>query len=162
MWLSDAFTCRLLWHAGLWAAVRWLCTHFPKRRRQEGSEGPQVWGHDGGLSSRQLEQEVCWQEPWHGFFSTDTDLHSTTVRLLFTMQCKNIKRNIWGVCWVKFHAGTWQSRVQWGWPDSIPWCTRGDRSLDPGVRSLRKETRHLKHWVRNRKSAFHETFACKM
>lgn len=138
VWLSDAFTCRLLWHAGLWAAVRWLCTHFPKRRRQEESEGAQVWGHDGGLSSRQLEQEVCWQEPWHGFFSTDTNLHSTGVRLLFKMSCETLRKKMSGV---KFHPDTWQSRFQWGWPDSTPWCTLGDRSLDPVVQSLHRGKR---------------------
>lgn len=73
-------TCRLLWHMRLWVAARWLCTHFPKRCRQEESEAVQVWGHDGGFSSRQLEQEVCWQEPWHAFFSRDTYLQSRKVK----------------------------------------------------------------------------------
>lgn len=74
-------TCRLLWHTGLWVAVRWLCTHFPKCCRQEESEGAQVWGHDGGFSSRQLEQEVCWQEPWHAVFSRDTNLQSREIQI---------------------------------------------------------------------------------
>lgn len=69
-------TCRLLWHIGLKVAVRWLCMHFPKCCRQEELVWLQVWGHDGGFSSKQLEQEVCWQEPWHAVFFSDTNLWS--------------------------------------------------------------------------------------
>lgn len=31
---------------------------------------------------------------------------------------------------------TWRSRSPRGWPGSIPWCTPGDSSLDPAIRSL--------------------------
>lgn len=39
-----------------------------------------------------------------------------------------------------FSPVTWQSRFQRGGPDSIPWCTLGDSSLDPKIQSLHKHT----------------------
>lgn len=71
-------TCRLFRHRGLlgplWTATRLFRTHFPKWRWQAESESLQVCVHDGGLSRRQLEQEVCWHESWHPDFCRDTDL----------------------------------------------------------------------------------------
>lgn len=125
-------TCRLLWHMGLWGAVRWLCTHFPKCCRQVESDGAQVWEHDGRFSSRQLEQDVCWQEPWHSLFCRDVDLQTRKFWLLLKKQQKQrgIKRMERGL--------TWQSRLQRGWPGSTPWCTLVGSSLHPAVQSLNR------------------------
>lgn len=51
-------------------------THLPKPCRQVESEGAQLCGHEGELSSRQLEQEVCWHGPWQATFPRDTDLRT--------------------------------------------------------------------------------------
>lgn len=80
-------TCRLFRHrwflGSLWTAARLFRTHFPKWRWQAESESLQVCGHDGGLSRRQLEQEVCWHESWQPDFCKDTDLRSGKCRLVF-------------------------------------------------------------------------------
>lgn len=132
-------TCRLLWQTGLSVAVRWLCTHFPKRRRQEESEWAQVWGHDGGFSSRQLEQEVCWHESWHAAFSRDTSLQSRKCIFVFKKLIRHEERVRVKLSFLFFPV-TWQSRFQRGGPDSIPWCTLGDSSPDPKIQSLHKHT----------------------
>lgn len=67
-------TCRSLLHTGSDSSLRWLCTHLPKCCRQVESDAPQVWWQEGHLRRRQLEQEVCWQEPRHAFCSRETDL----------------------------------------------------------------------------------------
>lgn len=77
-------TCRLFKHRWLlWTAARFLCTHFPKRRWQAESESLQVCGHDGGVSRRQLEQEVCWHESWQPAFCRDTNLWNGKSNLYF-------------------------------------------------------------------------------
>lgn len=140
-------TCRLLWHTGLWVAVRWWCTHFPKRCRQEESEGAQVWGHDGGFSSRQLEQEVCWQVPWHSVFSRDTNLQSRKFRFLLKTQHEKIlkekhlffpfqspgRADFRGVGLTVLPGALWVTAL---WIQGLNHCTK-----------------HIlnKHWMRNRR-----------
>lgn len=137
-------TCRLFRHRGLlgplWTATRLFRTHFPKWRWQAESESLQVCVHDGGLSRRQLEQEVCWHESWHPEFCRDTDLRKngqSKFVFFFSMRCSAEQF---------LPLTTLLSICQKGGPDKIPWCTPADRSPAPRIQSLHRHRWHTETW----------------